>query len=396
VTSRPGPPAAARPSARRTRVALVLVDAGTPHGTSHAAHELIRRGAERHEFVVVSSRLAEEVRPLARWLRVPLPAGPFRLRWLVFYALAGLRLAGTRVDLVHALAPAPLVPNRVDLGTVLFSQVDFHAVAGPPRGLVDRGARAFTAWLERRAYRPGRVRMLSALAPAGRRALERHHPGLPVIVTPHIVDCERFRPDARSRAEVRRRLGVADDGLVALFVNNHYWGLKGLAVAIRGFAQAARAAPALRELWVVGAGPTPHYREVAAAHGLGDRVRFFGFVPAADIEGMYRGADVLVHPSQYDTFSLAVHEAAASGTPVVATGVHGVDDLLADGQAGVLVERSDAAVAAALVRLAGDPVLREGMGRVGRQRAQAFGPGGFTGAVLAAYEELLARPPAPP
>jgi glycosyltransferase involved in cell wall biosynthesis len=378
------------PHERRPRIALVLLDAGSRSGTGNAAHELVRRGRAQFDFAVVSTRLVEELQPVAEWVEVPAPARPFRLRWLSFYLLAGLRLRGLRADLVHTLAPAPLVPNRVDLATVLFSQAAFFEDAPEPAGPVERLARAFSVGLEHRAYRTGRVRMLTALAPGGRRELERLHPGIPVVVTPHVLDGTRFHPHAGSRAEVRRSLGAEDGDVVACFVNNDFWEHKGLAIALRSFAAARREAPALAQLWVVGVGPVERYRAIAREHGVAERVRFLGW--RDDIERVYRGADILVHPATYETFSLAVYESAASGIPVVATRVNGVEDLLADGTAGFLVERTDAAFTSALARLANDPELRHRMGEAGRRQAIAFGPELFTERVFEAYRELLSRP----
>ena len=286
------------------------------------------------------------------------------------------------------MAPVPLVPNRVDLATVLFSQVAFYQAEGKVHKPGKRLARAWAAWIENRSYRPGRVRMLSALAPGGKRELERHHPGLPVIVTPHVLQVERFYPDARTRDQVRRELNANPDEVVACFVNNTYWEHKGLGIAIRALSRALNSATTPGSLWVVGAGPVDRFRGIAFDCGVGDRVRFLGH--RTDMERIYRGADILIHPARYETFSLAVYEAAASGLPVIATRTNGVEDLLEDGRAGMMVERTEEAVADALVRMTQDPALRARMGSAGRERALAFGPARFAGSVLEAYRVLSA------
>lgn len=364
----------------------MLFDAGLDYGTANAAHELIRQGSDRYKFVVMSTRLIEELQPLVEFIRIPAPDSPYNLRWLVFYLFAGLRLKFVRADLIHTMAPAPLVPNKVDLATVLFSQVAYYQVDGKAPGIWSRLSRVCTSWLENRAYRRGQVRMLSALAPGGKRELERDHPGIPVIVTPHVLQSERFYPDEQTRAEVRHELGAAPDSVVACFVNNTYWEHKGLRIAIAGLSQAVRSAPSLDQLWVIGSGPVDQFRDIAVQYGIGDRVNFLG--QRADIARIYRGADILVHPARYETFSLAVHEAAASGLPVIATRTNGVEDLVQDGKVGIMIERTEEAVADALVRLSLDPELREHMGRIGRQRAIEFGPSGFTNSVLDAYQRL--------
>jgi glycosyltransferase involved in cell wall biosynthesis len=371
----------------RPRVVLVLLDGGLRHGTANAAHELIRAGLDHYDFVVISTGLIKELQPLVEFIRIPTPVSPYRLRWLVFYLLAGMRKWFVRSDLVHTMAPAPLLPGRVDLATVLFSQIAYYQVQGKASGPLNRIARACTRWIENRSYRPGHVRMLSALAPGGKRELERDHPGIPVIVTPHVLQGERFYPDEQTRADVRRELGAIPDKVVTCFVNNTFWEHKGLGIVIAGLSRAMRSAPALGDLWVVGTGPFDQFRTVAHEHGIGERVLFLGH--RRDIDRIYRGADILVHPARYETFSLAVHEAAASGLPVVATRTNGVEDLVEDGEAGIMIKRTEEDVASALIRLSLDPGLRERMGRIGRQRSLAFDPARFSDSVIEAYRQLI-------
>ena len=383
-------PALVRDINRKPRIAVILMDAGVRHGTANAVHELIRRAQDKYRFIVISTRLTEEMRPLAEFLPIPAPNGPFRLRWMIFFVLAGLRLASARADLIHTIAPAPLVPNRVDLATVMCSQAAYYQAAGRAQSAGDWLARLCATWIENHSYRPGCVRMLSALAPGGKRELERHHPGLPVILTPHVVQVERFYPDEQTRREVRQELGAGLHEVVACFVNNSYWEHKGLGIAIAGMSRAAQSAPALGALWVVGSGPVDRFLNIARAYGIEKRIRFLGY--RADMERIYRGADILVHPAQYETFSLAVHEAAASGLPVIATRTNGPEDLLEDGQAGILVDRTEEAVAEALILLTRDPALRARMGSAGRERVLKFGPDRFTACVLDAYRTLLNAP----
>jgi glycosyltransferase involved in cell wall biosynthesis len=217
--------------------------------------------------------------------------------------------------------------------------------------------------------------------------LERHHPGLPVIVTPHVLQVDRFHPDAQTRLDVRRELGAEPEEVVACFVNNTYWEHKGLGIAIAGLSHATQSAPALGALWVVGSGPVDRFRNIARVCGVGERVHFLGH--RTDIERIYRGADILIHPARYETFSLAVHEAAATGLPVIATRTNGVEDLLEDGEAGIMIERTEEAVTEALIRLTRDPALRARMGNIGRERVLQFGPRRFTDSVLEAYRVLL-------
>ena len=70
------------------------------------------------------------------------------------------------------------------------------------------------------------------------------------------------------------------------------------------------------------------------SHGVTDRVRLIGPVPLDSLLRMYREYDVFVLPTLYETFSLAAFEAAASGLPLVAPAVSGIEELIGDGEAG--------------------------------------------------------------
>ena len=88
-----------------------------------------------------------------------------------------------------------------------------------------------------------------------------------------------------------------------------------------------------------------------------------------DVAPYYGLFDTLLLPSGNEGTPVVAIEALAAGTPVVATHVGGVPDVVEDGTAGFLAEVGDVeALARALEQLARDPSLREAMGRAGRER----------------------------
>jgi glycosyltransferase involved in cell wall biosynthesis len=107
----------------------------------------------------------------------------------------------------------------------------------------------------------------------------------------------------------------------------------------------------------------------ARGRGIGENVRFLGH--CSDVQGVLEAADVFVLPSLWEAMPFALLEAMAGGLPVVATGVAGVPELVADGRTGYLVPPADApALAAALRRVLASPDAGVAMGEAGRARVE--------------------------
>jgi glycosyltransferase involved in cell wall biosynthesis len=111
------------------------------------------------------------------------------------------------------------------------------------------------------------------------------------------------------------------------------------------------------------------------ARAAGAPVRFAG--SRADVDRWLRAAEVFVLPSQWEARALVVQEAMAAGTPVVATDVGGLHDLVVG--TGLLVPAGDPeAIAKATDSILADPGLRERLAAGGREVAQALPDGSDT------------------
>ena len=162
-----------------------------------------------------------------------------------------------------------------------------------------------------------------------------------IEIVPQGVDAEVFTPGDRDAA--KRALGVA--GRPTLLFAGRIQQLKGADLAVRALAL-------LRDqrsvLLVVGGPSGPGGEaELARLHalvddlGLGARVRFVPPQPHELLATYYRAADVCVVPSRSESFGLVALEAAACGTPVVASNVGGLSIVVDHGTTGFLVERRD-------------------------------------------------------
>jgi glycosyltransferase involved in cell wall biosynthesis len=226
------------------------------------------------------------------------------------------------------------------------------------RNLLLRDADAFVAM-----SRAIREEMLAAGVPAER-----------IVVLPHGVDTERFRPaDPVERAALRARLGLPD-GVLAAWSGRLLRG-KGLETLLEALARVAGDVKDLR-LLLVGSGEgqalsiEDELRRGAGAAGLAERVVFTGRVER--VEDALRAADLFVFPSVFEALGISLVEAAACGIPAVASRTGGIVDVVEEGRSGLLVAPADAAALAEGLRALGtDPGRRAAMGREARKIAVA-------------------------
>ena len=192
--------------------------------------------------------------------------------------------------------------------------------------------------VERAVYR--RSQVLVCLSDAFADLLVRDY-GIPPwrteVVSPG-VDLDAFRP--RDRRTSRIEIGLPADGFVVLSVRRLAERM-GLDVLLEAWA-------ALPDGLLLIAGEGPSRKALSArADELGldsSRVRFLGRVSEHDLPLLYSAADVSVVPStQLEGFGLVVLESLAAGTPVVATRVAGLAEVLPQLQADLLVPPGDAA-----------------------------------------------------
>jgi glycosyltransferase involved in cell wall biosynthesis len=112
------------------------------------------------------------------------------------------------------------------------------------------------------------------------------------------------------------------------------------------------------------------FTEIEKLH-LQDRVFWVGYVPQADLPGIYAGADAFIYVSLWEGFGLPVLEAMASGVPVIASNTSSLPEVVGD--AGILVDpQSVASIATAMKTLVTDEHLKTRLRIAGPARAKMF------------------------
>jgi D-inositol-3-phosphate glycosyltransferase len=188
-----------------------------------------------------------------------------------------------------------------------------------------------------------------------------------ISVVPFGVDTTQFNPEGpvAPRGDRPRLVAVAT-----------HLERDGLETAIRALADIPDT-----ELLIVGGPARPELRRdpactglarLAGGLGVSDRVMFTGRVSHGDMPALLRSADLLVDVAWYEPFGMAVLEAMACGTPVVASAVGGHRDTVVDGTTGVLMAPGQPTLLARRIRhLLASPMLLEGYGIAAADRARA-------------------------
>jgi glycosyltransferase involved in cell wall biosynthesis len=325
--------------------------------------------------------------------RVPLDPEDRAMRWLHLRQVHR-RLAGERFDLVHI--HTPFVAHYAGLSLArrwgvpavatyhtLFEEYLFHYVKLAPRGAMRALARRFSR---------AQCNALDAVAVpsvAMRDTLARYGVAAPLAIVPTGIRLPEFA--GGDGARFRARHGIDRGRPVALFVGRVAFE-KNIDFLLRMLVRVRRDVPDVL-LLVCGEGPAERpLARLAAALGLGDSVRFVGYLDrATELLDCYRAADVFVFASRTETQGLVLLEAMTLGVPVVAIAVMGTRDILAPGK-GVLVpdddERDFAAAVATVLRGAN---VRARLGEQAAEYAKTWTAPATARKLEAFYREVLER-----
>ncbi|MEV6833191.1 glycogen synthase [Streptomyces sp. NPDC051133] len=255
------------------------------------------------------------------------------------------------------------------------------------------GGYALSGWAERTAIEAADA--VIAVSGAMREDILRCYPALDaarVHVVHNGIDTRLYRPAQGTDALVRQ--GIDPGRPYVLFVGRitRQKGVPHLLRAVRDID------PAAQVVLCAGAPDTPEIdREFRELFAELSRVRAGVFwipqmLPRPEVVQLLTHAAVFVCPSVYEPLGIVNLEAMACGTPVVASRVGGIPEVVDDGRTGLLVDPGDgfeAGLARALDRVLGDPRAARGMGEAGRERAVSeFGWDTVARRTATLYEEV--------
>jgi glycosyltransferase involved in cell wall biosynthesis len=220
-----------------------------------------------------------------------------------------------------------------------------------------------------------------------------------IDIIPCGTDIRRF--GAINKQKARSVLGIDPDALMVFYVGR-FDPRKGIETLVRAVGQSQLRGNKNLKL-VIGGGSRPgqsdgkerdRIEEIVAELGMSDITTFPGRLGDDILPAYYAAADVCVVPSHYEPFGLVAIEAMASGTPVVASDVGGLQFTVVPEETGLLAPAQDeAAFAAAIDRILSNPEWRNQLGSKARMRVEdKFSWDGVAHQLSDLYTKLLAEP----
>jgi D-inositol-3-phosphate glycosyltransferase len=215
------------------------------------------------------------------------------------------------------------------------------------------------------------------------------------------VDTERFHP--MPAAYAKERIGVCPDRPVILFVGRIV-PLKGIDTLLRAIALIVQRRPQLRQALcvpIIGGEPDRSREDEEMARlqllkeelGIEEIVTFLGARDQRELQYYYSAAEIVVVPSDYESFGMVALEAMACGTPVIASDVGGLASLVKNGRTGYRVAARDpVALAAKTGRLLADEGLRRRIGQRASCWAEGFAWPRIADRIEELYGELVDLP----
>lgn len=231
--------------------------------------------------------------------------------------------------------------------------------------------------------------LVIAPSEATRIALRTRRVTAPIEVVPSGIPLHRFVPGEQAAA--RTALGLSPADLILLYVGR-LDREKSVELLLDAFPLVAEALPRAQLLLVGQGREAAKLRARAHASPAAERVSFVGVKPREALPDYYRAADLFFFASQTETQGLVLAEAHACGLPVVAVGAPGVEEVVRDGESGLLVKPDRRALAEAAIGLLLDPARRRAMRDRARELAsRQFGAERQAGRIAALYAGLLER-----
>ena len=353
--------------------------------------ELRARGHSVHIFTAAFSRHRDEDPNIYRFPALSLPFFPgYSFAVPPFYPMLR-HFRKHSFDIIHTHTP-------YTIGFVGLRWAESHGipVVSTYHTLYERYAhyvpyfpKAYTRYkiAKHTNYYYNRCQRVIAPSEPALNSLRRHSVATPIAVIP----TGNPAPKKMTKESAREQIGARAGEKVLLYV--------GRIAKEKNMAQLLEATQAVmseREdarLWVVGDGP---YRKdcqaLARELGIGDKVKFTGAVPRAEVDKFYNASDLFVFSSFTETQGLVIGEAMSHGVPAVAVRGGGASAAIVENENGFIVNNSASQLSDAILKVLQNPALLGRLSENARRSVKLWTHSDACDKVLEVYESAVCGP----
>lgn len=210
-----------------------------------------------------------------------------------------------------------------------------------------------------------------------------------IVVIPNGINLKDY-DILRSKEECRKELGLPIEKNIIISVGSLI-PYKGPDVLLKAMPKVIKEIPDAMLLFVGKGEMEEELRLLSKKLGVDKHIKFAGFVGDSSKKVLfYKSADIFAFPSFSEIFGIVNLEAMACSTPIIASKVGGIPDVVIDGENGLLVPPRDSeALTDALIYLLENEDIREKMGKNGRRRVKGYSWERIADRTEKIYEEVV-------
>ena len=221
-----------------------------------------------------------------------------------------------------------------------------------------------------------------------KRILKNREVKIPIKVVPSGINIQNFKKDAGTRDEIRSKYKIKSDDIL-LITASRIVEEKNIEFLFKAFSEIKRKVGNIKFLIVGDGAIKKELEEMSKNLNLEKEIIFTGLVSRDEIVGLYQASDIFVFASLTETQGLVAVEAMAAGLPVVAIKASGIEDMVDDGEDGILTNDSINEFSESVLKIANNEDLRKKLSAQAKINSEKFSVKLWIGKMVGLYEDLM-------
>lgn len=211
-----------------------------------------------------------------------------------------------------------------------------------------------------------------------------------IEVIPSGINIEEFAKDTGRREELRSKYKIGQDD-VALITACRITEEKNVKFLVEAFNKIKKTCANAKFIIVGDGAVKKDLEEMVKNFGIGNDVVFTGLVNKEEIISLYQASDIFVFASLTETQGLVAVEAMSAGIPAVAVRASGIEDMIMNGEDGILTENNVDEFSSAVIKVINDRDLRKKLSDQARINSKKFTIELWTEKIVKLYDSLIKK-----